>query len=135
VSLAQVAAASRLPGDALIFPSGMIGQFAERGLIAPLEPSVLEDSDFNYRDIFDQIRLGEMKWAGKAYATPLGSPQLLLAYRADMFEKLGLKPPEDWTEYQQAVVRLADRAALGDSAPPTDQPWHATIEPLVAGWS
>ncbi|HMC11830.1 MAG TPA: extracellular solute-binding protein [Pirellulaceae bacterium] len=134
VPLEQVAKANRLPGDAIIFPSGMIGQLAEGGLIAPLEPGVLEDADFNYRDIFDQIRMGEMRWGNRTFAVPLGSPQLLLAYRADLFEKLGQKPPEDWTEYQQTAVRLADQAALGDVAPPADQPWRATIEPLAAGW-
>jgi hypothetical protein len=87
ITLAEVAGASRLPGDAVIFPAAMIGQLAERGLIAPLEPAALEDSEFEYRDIFDQIRLREMRWGGKTVATPLGSPQLLLAYRVDVFEK------------------------------------------------
>src|SRR5947207_5804318 len=27
-----------------------------------------------------------------------------------------------------------DRAALGDLAPPADQPWRATMEPLADGW-
>ena len=31
--------------------------------------------------------------------------------------------------------RLADRAALGDFAPPADQPWRAAIEPLADGWA
>jgi multiple sugar transport system substrate-binding protein len=104
-------------------------------LIVPINNSALEDSDFNYRDIFDQIRLREMRWGGSTVAAPLGSPQLLLCYRADIFEKLGLRPPADWTAYQQAVEQLQDRAALGDLAPPADQPWHATIEPLAKGWA
>src|SRR5207253_2085031 len=95
VSLAEVASASRLPGDVVVFPSGVIGQLAERGLISPLEPAVLEDADFNYRDIFDQVRLGEMRWGKQTYAVSLGSPQLLLAYRADLFEKRGLMTPAD----------------------------------------
>jgi multiple sugar transport system substrate-binding protein len=134
VSLAEIEGASRLPGDVVIFPSGFIGQLAERGMIVPLEGSTLEDSDFNYRDIFDQIRLREMRWGGKTVAAPLGSPQLLLVYRADVFERLGLTPPADWTEYQHTVDRLANRAALGDLAPPADQSWRSSIEPLAAGW-
>jgi ABC-type glycerol-3-phosphate transport system substrate-binding protein len=134
VTMAEIAGASRLPGDAVIFPSGLIGQLAERGLISPLEPAILEDSEFNHRDIFDQIRLREMRWGGKTFATPLGSPQLLLVYRPDVFEKLAMTPPADWTEYQQAVERLAAQEAVGVLAPPADQPWRATIEPMADGW-
>ena len=106
VSLAEIQAASRLPGDAVVFPSGLIGDLAERGLLAPLEPALLEDAEFNYRDIFDQIRLGEMRWGKQTLAVSLGAPQLLLVYRADAFEKIGLKPPVDWNDYQQIVERL-----------------------------
>src|SRR5262245_45332215 len=43
VSLSEMVAATRLPGDAIIFPSGLIGHLAERGLIVPLEGTALED--------------------------------------------------------------------------------------------
>ena len=76
VGLAELSAASRLPGDAVIFPSGLVGQLAERGLISPLDASALEEPDFNHRDVFDQIRLREMKWGNRTVAAPLGSPQL-----------------------------------------------------------
>jgi multiple sugar transport system substrate-binding protein len=135
VSLKEILSATRLPGDAIIFPCGMIGHFAERGLIVPLEGAALEDSDFNYRDIFDQIRLREMRWGAKTLATPLGSPQLLLAYRPDIFANAGLEPPADWPAYQRAVQQFTDRSALGDLAPPDDQPWRATIEPLAKSWA
>jgi len=135
VTLADVGGASRLPGDAVIFPAAMIGQFAERGLIAPLEPAALEDSEFEYRDIFDQIRLREMRWGGKTLATPLGSPQLLLAYRADVFEKHGLAPPHDWAEYQQAIDQLAKWTAAADSKTTEGVSRYPAIEPLADGWA
>ena len=103
-------------GRCVIFPSGLIGQLAERGLIVPLTTQSLDNADFNYRDIFDQLRLREMKWGDKTLAASLGSPQLLLAYRADILEKLQLSPPATWAEYQKAVAKLSDRAALGESS-------------------
>src|SRR5262245_15411686 len=127
VSLSEIQAASRLPGDAVVFPSGMIGHLAEKGLISLLEPTLLEDAEFNYRDIFDQIRLGEMRWGKQTLAVPLGSPQLLLVYRADTFEKEGLKPPADWNEYQQVAERL-HAASPGSTEP-------SSIEPLADGWA
>ena len=134
-TLADVERASRLPADAIIFPNGLIGSLAERGLIAPLDSSSLENADFNVRDIFDQIRLREMKWGDKAFATPLGSPQFLLAYRADIFEKAQLKPPETWNDYHEAVKKLADRPVLPDGAETADSPWRSAIEPLADGWA
>lgn len=135
VALTDIVAAARLPGDAIVFPCGLIGQLCERGLIVPLDNAALEDSEFNYRDIFDLVRLREIRWGHRTFAVPLGSPQLLLAYRADVFEKAGLEPPADWTSYQKAVVRLADRVQLGDLAPKADQPWRAAAEPLADGWA
>ncbi len=124
VSAAEIAVASRLPGDAIVFPSGMIGYLAERGLISVLEPALLEDADFNYRDIFDQIRLGEMRWGKQTLAVSLGSPPLLLVYRADVFENQGLKPPTDWDDYQKIAERLQSASSE-----------FPTLEPLADGWS
>jgi ABC-type glycerol-3-phosphate transport system substrate-binding protein len=135
IAATDLAAASRLPGDVIVFPSGLIGQLAERKLIVPLEDSLLAEPEFDRRDIFDQIRLREMTWGNRSVAVPLGSPQLLLAYRADVFEKLGIAPPADWAEYQASIEKLADRAALGELAPPADQAWHAAAEPLADGWA
>jgi len=135
VTSSEIAAANRLPGDVVIFPAGFVGQLAERNLIAPIDAEVLAGADFNYRDIFEQVRLREMKWGNRTFAVPLGSPQLLLAYRADIFDKLGITPPADWAEYQDIVQRLADRSALADLAPPAEQPWRSTIEPLADGFA
>jgi ABC-type glycerol-3-phosphate transport system substrate-binding protein len=146
IAAAELKDAARLPGDVIVFPNGLMGQLVERGLIVPLNDDALADpkgngdskrseTRFDRRDIFDQVRLREMTWANRMLAVPLGSPQFLLVYRADVFERLALEPPKDWTAYQQAVERLADRAALGDLAPAEDQPWRATTEPLAEGWA
>lgn len=131
----DIVGAHRLPGDIIIFESGLIGELAESELIVPLPDSLLNAADFDRRDIFDRVRLGEMKWGDRTFAVPLGSPQFLLAYRPDVFQELGLAPPQNWTEYQALVEKLADRAALGDLAPAEGEPWQATVEPLADGWA
>jgi ABC-type glycerol-3-phosphate transport system substrate-binding protein len=135
LSAAEAIKAGRLPGDAVVFPTGMIGQFAEKGLILPLEDDALEDSAFDYRDVFAPLRLHEMRWGNRTVAVTLGSPRLLLAYRSDIFEEFELALPADWDDYQKLVETLADRQLLGELAPPADQPWHATVEPLAEGWA
>ncbi|HEX5104998.1 MAG TPA: extracellular solute-binding protein [Pirellulaceae bacterium] len=135
MTAAELAQAKLLPGDIVLFPTGMLGHCIEGGLIVPLSDDLLAAPQFDRRDIFDQIRLREMTWGNRTVAVSLGSPQILLAYRADLFEKLGLQPPADWAAYQELALKLAERAALGEAAPPDDQPWHATLEPLADGWA
>lgn len=126
VKIDDLKKANRLPGDAVIFPNGELGQLAERGLLLPLENEALEDAEFNYRDIFDQVRLREMRWGGRTVAAPLGSPQLLLCYRADLFQEYNLAIPGDWKGYQQLVEQLVHlKSAVAMTA----------VEPLAEGWA
>jgi multiple sugar transport system substrate-binding protein len=128
VKLANVLSASRLPGDVIVFPAGHLGQLAERELIVPLADEALAKPQFDRPDIFDQVRLRDIAWGNRTLAAPLGSPQLLLAYRRDVFERHSLAPPKTWSEYQTLVQKLAAMTKEGD--PPV-----ATIEPLADGWA
>ncbi len=134
-TVAEVTTASRLPADVVVFPSGLIGQLAERALITPLEPAALEEPDFDHRDIFDQLRLREMKWGNRTMVATIGSPQLLLAYRGDLFDRFGLQPPTDWGEYQAVVARLAEAAKAADGETDGIKAWKPSLEPLSEGWA
>ncbi|MCI0360369.1 MAG: extracellular solute-binding protein, partial [Planctomycetaceae bacterium] len=125
VSLEDLAKASRLPADVVVFPSGQVGQLVERELIRPLDAEGLAKAGFNRPDVFDQVRLREMVWGNQTVAVPLGSPRLLVVYRRDVFEELSLAPPQTWKEYQS----IADRLAEGGKED------RAVIEPLADGWA
>lgn len=135
IAEADLLRAKRLPGDAIVFPAGHLGHLAENGLIRPLDEQALSDEAFNRRDIFEQVRLREGSWASRTMAIPLGSPQLLLVYRRDIFEKLAISPPRTWDEYEQLSKRLGDRGELGDLAPAEGAEWQGTLEPLSPGWA
>ena len=63
-------------------------------------------------------------------AVPFGSPVFCCYYRADLLEKLGRKPPQTWTEYEELakLLRRTQKPAGGAA-------WCGTIEPLVPGWA
>jgi multiple sugar transport system substrate-binding protein len=124
--LAELQTAQRLPGDIVIFPSGQLGELAERGLVLPLDEAVLAGSQFDRRDLFDLIRRHDILWGNRTLAVPLGSPQLLLVCRRDLLDQAGVASPQTWEEYQNACRTLADK--LGSSV-------HPTIEPLADGWA
>jgi ABC-type glycerol-3-phosphate transport system substrate-binding protein len=112
----------------------LLGELAERELIVPLREDVINGPDLARRDVFDLVRQCEMVWGDKVYAVPFGSPQLTVFYRRDLFEKLGLEPPNSWAEYQEVGTRLANRAKLGDLVPADVTAWHGILEPLGPGW-
>lgn len=125
----------RLAADAVIYPSGLIGELAERGWIAPLSDDALRSPELARRDIFDHLRQHEIMWGEETYAVPLGSPPLTLVYRPDLLEKLGVKPPQTWQQYIALCERLAKSAdSLRDSRPEAGD-WHPVAEPLAAGWA
>jgi multiple sugar transport system substrate-binding protein len=103
--------------------------------LAPISDRTLENDAFALRDIYKQIRLHEMKWGDKVMGLPLGSPQLMLVYRRDIFTKLGVKPPQTWAEYGALAARLAKREELGNLAPPADAPWRGAVEPFAPGYA
>ncbi|MDP6059492.1 MAG: extracellular solute-binding protein, partial [Pirellulaceae bacterium] len=131
----RAAGGESLGADVVVFPSGLLGEFAEQDRIVPLGKRVLESENFNQQDVFELLRRGETTWGKKSFAVSLGSPQLTLMYRQDLFQALDLTPPTTWNAYQQLVDRLAKRDELGDHTPPADGPWHAAREPLGDGWT
>lgn len=139
----ELTAARRLSADVIVFPARWMGELAERDLIQPIPESMLptgtqqEDGSqkIMLNDLLPTVRQCDLSWGRKLYAVTLGSPQFVLLYRPDLFEKLDLNPPTTWEEYQEAAVKLADRPALGELAPAEGQPWHAALEPTADGWA
>ena len=125
-------AAKSIDADAVLCPSQMIGELAERGLIVPLPESAVEESGDDWQDIFELERRREAVWGDSKMAVPFGSPLLICYCRADLLEHLGRRPPQTWSEYFRLAELLADRDNLGK---PAGQPWHGAIEPLGPGWA
>lgn len=126
---------TRLSADVILYPSYLLGDLVERGLIEPLDAESVADPVFDRQGLFELIRLREITWGSKVYAVPLGSPQFTLLYRKDIFSRLQLEPPTTWEQYQVLAKRLADRSAIGDMASPDDQKWQGAVEPLAPTWA
>ena len=131
---ADLPEATRLGADVIIYPSAWLGTLAERKLIDPLPEDVLSNDQLDLRGTFDLQRVHEVVWGKETYAVTFGSPQLVLMYRADLFQKQGIEPPETWQDYQKLLAQLT-RDALGDDGPPDDQPWSAVAEPWAPAWA
>ena len=103
----DLAKAETLPADAMLCPSHLLGDLAERKLLAPVPPSILHDAQWG--GIFELLKLREAAWAHEIMAVPFGSPVFCCYYRADLLEKLHRRPPKTWAEYQDLAKLLAEK--------------------------
>ncbi len=124
-----------IPADAVIFSSGLLGELAERDMIAEIPENTVNGDQFARRDIFDLIRQSEIAWGEQIYAVPLGSPVLTLLYRTDIFEAAGLQPPTTWKAYGESAEKLAVPGGAGGLIPGAGEPWRPVVEPLGDGWA
>ena len=125
----------RIAADALIFPSGLMGELAEQNVLSPIPAGTLNSAEFDRRDIFDLIRQTEIVWGERFFAGPLGSPVLTLWYRGDILSKIGAAPPETWKQYGELVERLSDRQLLKELGIEAGETWRPVVEPLGDGWA
>ncbi len=102
-------------------------EYVKKDLIAPLEPmlddAALADPDYDRADIvksyLDVIGMvggpkGYLPGPGeKLYALPYGTETSILAYRKDIFETLGFKPPATYDELMALLGPLRDKSGIG----------------------
>ena len=102
-------------------------EFVQKNLIAPLEPflknSDLADPAYALGDIvpsyLQNIGLvggpkGYLPGAGaRLYGLPYGAETSILAYRADIFSKLNLRPPGTYAELRSMLQPLRERSGIG----------------------
>ena len=121
--------------DVVIYPSRLLGTFAEERQIVPLPKFILNNDDWAHREIFDLIRLREIVWGQQASAVSFGSPQLVLYYRADLLSHLNREPPTSWSELQDLLPRMGRVDELGGLGPADGSPWYAAVQPLGPRWA
>ena len=123
-----------LPADAVICSPHLGGVLAEKKLLAPVPSSIVNSSE--WRSILPLLKLREAAWGPDLVAVPFGSPVLTVYYRADLLEKLGRKPPQDWAEYQQLAMLLSQQGPkTAANSTSGKAPWCGAIEPLAPGWA
>lgn len=103
------------------------GEYVKKGLVRELEPyfknPALADPNYDFKDLVpryvENIGLvggpkGYLAGPGaKLYGLPYGAETSILAYRRDVFDKLGLKPPETYAQMEKLLPILKDKAGMG----------------------
>ena len=109
-TLAEMFAAKSLPADLVIYPSRHLGTLVQKKWLRPLRESMLHATQFAWADLFPAVRDREIAYGGVKYASPYGSPPLMLCYNPQLLAAARCDVPRTWTDYHQVVGRLKQQA-------------------------
>ena len=107
------------------------GQFAEAGYTVDLTPWIKRDAaEIKLDDIYPSLRSALGGYGGKQVAFPFAGYANVLAYRKDLYEAAGLKPPATMEELVADAIKLTDAkkkiygfVANGQKGPAVAQDW------------
>ncbi|MEZ6116108.1 MAG: extracellular solute-binding protein [Pirellulaceae bacterium] len=131
----------RISADVILFSTVDTGQLIASQQLRPLPVSGADSgmstdhvSQVQLDDVLTLNRRMEMRWGDEVYAVTVGSPVLVLMYRQDWFDELGIEPPTTWTQYQDVVRQFTNRPEFAANNSDGDQ-WRPVAEPCRAGWA
>ena len=107
------------------------GQFAEAGYTVDLADWIKRDAaEIKVDDIYPSLMASLGGYHGKQVAFPFAGYANVLAYRKDLYEAAGLKPPTTMEEFVADAVKLTDKSkkiygfvANGQKGPAVAQDW------------
>jgi len=107
----------------------VIPQYAGEGKLRPLDELFAKHrKEYNLDAINESMRKG-MSFEGKLYALPMQAQMFVMAYRKDIFDELGLKPPATFEELRQVSQQIQ---ASGKMKYPLALPWLASGDIITA---
>jgi multiple sugar transport system substrate-binding protein len=107
------------------------GQLAEAGWTVDLTDLIKRDADeIKVDDIYPGLMQALGNWKGKQVSFPFAGYGAVLAYRTDLYDAAGLKPPATMEELVADAKKLTDKAkpiygwvANGQKGPAVAQDW------------
>ena len=110
--------------------SYVIPTYAQQGKLQPLDDLFAKYQDkYKLADINADMKK-RMSYDGKLYGLPMQAQMLLLAYRKDVFDELGLKPPKTFEELRAVSKKIQD---AGQIKHPLALPWMANAD-IITGY-
>jgi sorbitol/mannitol transport system substrate-binding protein len=109
--------------------SYIIPTYAAQGKLQPLDDLFAKYKDKYKLDAISPAMRKLMSYDGKLYGLPMQAQTHVLAYRKDIFDKLGLKPPTTFEELRTVAKKIQDS---GEMKYPIAMPWNAQADIVTA---
>ena len=103
----------------------IIPELVDEGSIRPLNALYERYAEEYGLDELDEGMREVMSFEGELYAVPMQAQMFILAYRADVFEELGLEPPTTFAEMREAATAIQES---GQFEYPLALPWLASSD-------
>jgi ABC-type glycerol-3-phosphate transport system substrate-binding protein len=98
--------------DVAQFDNTFLAPYGAAGTMSPLDDYLKASSEYDIAD-FEQGQQDYGKYKDITYGLTLSTEPMILWYRKDIYEKLGLKPAATWDEYKANAQKIED-AKMGD---------------------
>jgi sorbitol/mannitol transport system substrate-binding protein len=86
--------------------SYVVPQYASQQKLQPLDDLVAQfDQEYALSDINEDMREA-LSYDGKLYGLPMQAQMYVMAYRKDVFDKLGLQPPTTFAELREVAAAI-----------------------------
>ncbi len=90
--------------DGFVISPQWLADYVEPGYLLDLTERVQADPALAWTDIAPFFREISARYQGRVYAIPLDSGLLMLYYRTDVLEEIGMAPPQTWDEYVEVAA-------------------------------
>ncbi|SDD12431.1 ABC transporter substrate-binding protein [Auraticoccus monumenti] len=105
--------------------SFVIPQYGAEGKLEPLDDYIAEYSEEYGLDAINEEMLQSLSYEGKVYGLPMQAQMLVMAYRQDVFDELGLEPPTTFEEVREVSQAIQD---AGEIEYPLALPWLSSAD-------
>lgn len=133
------AAGGNLP-DMYYAQGTQIQYYITNKIAAPMSPYLSKDKSFDLND-FPKVAIDMYSRAGTVYAIPYDHGANMLWYNAELFQKMGVKPPDDKTTFDDLVEmskRLTNEAqgqwGIANNGPTASWSMPSYVGPWGAEW-
>lgn len=94
-----------MPPDIITASGAWVTEFADAGIIAPIDEFV-ERLPQDYKDAIEGPMF--LPWKGKTYGVPITFGNIALFYNKKLLEEAKIEPPKTWDEFLEASKKLTD---------------------------
>lgn len=109
--------------------SYIIPTYAAEGKLQPLDDLYAKYSEEYQLEALNPAMRELMSYDGKLYGLPMQAQTHVMAYRKDVFDKLGLQPPTSFEELRDVSKKIQDS---GEMRYPLALPWNAQADIVTA---
>ncbi|WP_158591146.1 ABC transporter substrate-binding protein [Kocuria tytonis] len=107
----------------------IVPTYGAEGKLRPLDDLFAKYKEKYGLDGLNQQMLDAMSYDGHLYALPMQAQVFTMAYRKDVFDELGLKPPTTFAELRDVARKIQDS---GKMEHPVAMPWLASADIVTA---